>query len=82
MPAARLPIRIKRLVLGVEVVDQQEGGSGYYCGGGDGKNPGPDDTTGDAPADSREAMQGAYSDDGAGNGVSGADRNAGECCAK
>src|SRR5260221_14453384 len=59
-------------------VNQEEGGGGYYCRGGDGEDPGPDDASGDAPADGREAMQGAYADDGSGDGVSGADGDAGE----
>src|SRR5258707_10273525 len=45
-------------------------------GAGDGEDPGPDDAAGDAPADGSEAAGSAYSDDGAGDGVSSADRDA------
>jgi hypothetical protein len=39
------------LALGMDQVDQEEGGAGYYGGGGDSEDPCPDDTSGNAPAD-------------------------------
>src|SRR6266436_9291768 len=42
----------------------------------DGEDPGPDDAAGDAPADGGEAARGSDTDDGACDGVGGADRNA------
>src|SRR5450759_2187955 len=63
-------------------VDEKKGGGGDNGGGGDGKYPGPDDASSDTPADSGQAMYGSYADDGAGDGVSGADWDAGQSGAK
>src|SRR3989338_2237203 len=56
-----------------EVVEQraQSGGAG------DGQDPGPHDAVRDPPAHRRQAVAGAHADDGAGDGVGGADGDAG-----
>ena len=43
---------------------------------GNGENPGPDDAARNTPANGSEAAGRSYADDGAGNGVSGADGDA------
>ena len=81
----RLNIKVKnrgrdaplRLALGVDQVDQEESGGGDNRGGGNCEDPGPDDASGDAPANGGQAVDGADADDGAGDGVSGADRDSG-----
>jgi len=51
-------------------------------GAGNGEDPGEDDTTRYAPADGREAASSADADNGAGDGVRGADRDAEFCGGK
>src|SRR5947209_1531882 len=55
--------------------EQQRGDGG---GGRNGKDPGPQDACGHAPAHGGEPLRGAHAHDGAGDGVGGAHRNAGE----
>jgi len=57
-------------------VDQQESTCSDDSGGGDGENPGPDDASGHAPTDGRQAVNGANADNRAGDGMSGADWDA------
>ncbi len=44
------------LQLALDDVDQEEGGGGDEGGGWDGEDPGPDDASGDAPADGGETV--------------------------
>ena len=59
--------------LAEEVEKDTEKGGTEESGTGDGEDPGQDDATSDAPADGGKAAGSAYSDDGAGDGVCGAD---------
>src|SRR5664279_304862 len=68
--------------VGVEQPDQPEGQHGDHGRCGDGENPGPHDAGGNSPAHSRETLRSSDTDNSAGDGVRGADRNSGQCCAK
>ena len=57
-------------------MDEQEGAGRHNGRCGDRKHPCPDDSSGDPPAHGRQAVHRSHADDGAGNGVSGADRDA------
>src|ERR1051326_7513584 len=60
-------------LVGMDNVNEHEGRSGNQGGGGDGEDPGPDDASGDAPANGGEAMDRANANDGPGDGMRGAD---------
>src|SRR5579872_4045973 len=62
----------------MDSVNEHEGRSGNQGGSGDGEDPGPDDASGDAPADCGKTIDGADAHDGAGDGVRGADGDAGQ----
>ena len=55
----------------VEEFDDPEGDRGDEGGGGDRKDPGPDDPAGDAPLYGGQPSRGAYADDRPGDCVSG-----------
>ncbi len=63
-------------------VDQQERSASYNCRGGDGKDPGPHDASGNAPSDGGKTVKRTDADDRPGNGVSGADWDSGESSAE
>src|SRR5690349_2691588 len=64
-----------RPLAGVDGMDEEVSCTGNYGGGGDGKDPGPDDTSRDAPADGGETVNSAHADDRASNRVRSANRN-------
>src|SRR5664279_526897 len=64
--------------VGVEQPDQPEGQHGDHGRCGDGENPGPHDAGGNSPAHSRETLRSSDTDNSAGDGVRGADRNSGQ----
>src|SRR5258706_9318429 len=69
------PIARVRVLREPAVEDLEEGGA-EEGGAGDGEDPGVDDAASYAPADGGKAAGRAYANDGAGNGVSGADGDA------
>src|SRR4029077_113858 len=60
---------------GVDPADYFEYYGCYQRGCGDGQDPGPDDFSGDAPADCSQAVGGSHADNRTGDGVRGAHGN-------
>ena len=55
---------------------------GHESRGWNRKNPSPDNSAGDSPSDAGKSFHGSHTDNGTGNGVSGADWNSGESRSK